>query len=85
MEEGRGGAAEVKRRRAVASGYGVLNCEAGYCGLKVVFAGVLLVSSSARFVVVDFCVFGRRRLRALALVGCVLVVVSGYAVERDMS
>ncbi|KAI8547243.1 hypothetical protein RHMOL_Rhmol07G0179500 [Rhododendron molle] len=34
----------------------------GYCGLKVVFSGVLLVSSSAPFVVVDFCVFRRRAL-----------------------
>ncbi|KAG5557865.1 hypothetical protein RHGRI_007938 [Rhododendron griersonianum] len=33
----------------------------GYCGLKVVFAGVLLVSSSAPFDIVDFCVFRRRR------------------------
>ncbi|KAI8535013.1 hypothetical protein RHMOL_Rhmol10G0141800 [Rhododendron molle] len=36
----------------------------GYCGLKVVFSGVLLVSSSAPFVVIDFCVF-RRRLTIL--------------------
>ncbi|KAG5524295.1 hypothetical protein RHGRI_031085 [Rhododendron griersonianum] len=35
----------------------------GYCGLKVVFAGVLLVSSSAPFDIVDFCVFRRRRRR----------------------
>ncbi|KAI8535012.1 hypothetical protein RHMOL_Rhmol10G0141800 [Rhododendron molle] len=34
----------------------------GYCGLKVVFSGVLLVSSSAPFVVIDFCVFRRRAL-----------------------
>ncbi|KAI8556955.1 hypothetical protein RHMOL_Rhmol05G0297200 [Rhododendron molle] len=40
-----------------ASGYWI----SGYCGLKVVFAGVLLVSSPAPFVVVDFCVFRRCR------------------------
>ncbi|KAG5536905.1 hypothetical protein RHGRI_024363 [Rhododendron griersonianum] len=39
----------------------------GYCGLKVVFAGVLLVSSSAPFDIVDFCVFRRRRRRASAI------------------
>ncbi|KAG5522217.1 hypothetical protein RHGRI_034407 [Rhododendron griersonianum] len=35
----------------------------GYSGLKVVFAGVLLVSSSTPFSIVDFCVFRRRRRR----------------------
>ncbi|KAG5527172.1 hypothetical protein RHGRI_028173 [Rhododendron griersonianum] len=64
----------------------------GYCGLKVVFAGGLLVSISACFVVVDFCVFRRRRrfwfvfvvgLRALALFGCVFVVVSDKDLNYD--